>query len=65
MLRELAGDGSNFEKHKSNLAFAVGKDIGGKTVVADIAKMPHLLIAGCHRFREIRLHQYADYEHSL
>ena len=31
---------------KSKLAFAAGKDIEGKTVVADIAKMPHLLIAG-------------------
>ena len=36
----------NFKSHKSSLAFAVGKDIGGNTVVADIAKMPHLLIAG-------------------
>ncbi len=31
---------------KSKLSFAVGKDIAGKPVVADIAKMPHLLIAG-------------------
>lgn len=36
----------DFRKHPSNIAFAVGKDIGGKTIVADIAKMPHLLIAG-------------------
>ena len=35
-----------FEKFPANLIFAVGKDIGGKTVLADIAKMPHLLIAG-------------------
>ena len=35
-----------FEEHNSKLAFAVGKDIGGQTVLADIAKMPHLLIAG-------------------
>ena len=35
-----------FRGAKSRLAFAVGKDLGGKTVVTDIAKMPHLLIAG-------------------
>jgi S-DNA-T family DNA segregation ATPase FtsK/SpoIIIE len=35
-----------FTGHASNLAFAVGKDIGGQTIITDIAKMPHLLIAG-------------------
>lgn len=35
-----------FQEFNSNIAFAVGKDIAGKTVVADIAKMPHMLIAG-------------------
>lgn len=35
-----------FKEFPSNLAFAVGKDIGGKVVVSDIAKMPHMLIAG-------------------
>lgn len=44
-LRELL-ESDDFKTHKSNLAFAVGKDIGGKTVITDIAKMPHLLIAG-------------------
>ena len=39
-------ESSTFEKFMSRLAFAVGKDIGGKTVVTDLAKMPHLLIAG-------------------
>ncbi|MEG2775357.1 MAG: DNA translocase FtsK, partial [Acetivibrio sp.] len=39
-------ESKEFNEHKSNLAFAVGKDIGGKTMVTDIAKMPHLLIAG-------------------
>lgn len=45
MLRDLL-ESENFKKHSSNIAFAVGKDIGGQTVVTDIAKMPHLLIAG-------------------
>ena len=44
-LRDLL-ESNEFKSHKSSLAFAVGKDIGGNTVVADIAKMPHLLIAG-------------------
>ncbi len=39
-------ESDEFKNHKSNIAFAVGKDISGKTVIADIAKMPHLLIAG-------------------
>ena len=44
-LRELL-ESDEFKKHPSKLAFAVGKDIGGQTIVADLAKMPHLLIAG-------------------
>ncbi len=36
----------SFTKHKSNLAFALGKDVAGNEVVTDIAKMPHVLIAG-------------------
>lgn len=45
MLRELI-ESNDFRKHPSDIAFAVGKDIGGQTVVTDIGKMPHLLIAG-------------------
>ena len=43
--RELL-QGNDFEKSKSPVSFAVGKDIAGKVIVTDIAKMPHLLIAG-------------------
>lgn len=35
-----------FRQHPSKLAFALGQDIAGNPVVTDIAKMPHLLIAG-------------------
>ena len=45
MLRDLL-DTREFKAFPSELAFAVGKDIAGKPVVADIGKMPHLLIAG-------------------
>lgn len=39
-------DSKEFQESKSKISFVVGKDISGKTKVADIAKMPHLLIAG-------------------
>lgn len=45
MLRDLL-ESTEFKTHPSKLAFAVGRDIAGKVVVADIAKMPHVLIAG-------------------
>ena len=35
-----------FTEHKSPVAFAVGKDIGGSCIVGDIGKLPHVLIAG-------------------
>ncbi|MDF2589659.1 MAG: cell division FtsK/SpoIIIE [Anaerocolumna sp.] len=45
MFRDLI-ESKDFKKHPSDIAFAVGKDIGGQTIVTDIGKMPHLLIAG-------------------
>ena len=45
MLRDML-ETDEFRSHKSKIAFAVGMDIGGKPIVADIAKMPHVLIAG-------------------
>ena len=39
-------DSNAFRQHKSKVAFAVGKDISGKCVVGNIAKLPHMLIAG-------------------
>ena len=39
-------DTPEFKSHKSNLAFALGKDVAGEAVVTDISKMPHVMIAG-------------------
>ena len=39
-------DTNSFTSSKSKVSFAVGKDIGGNAIVGNIAKMPHLLIAG-------------------
>lgn len=39
-------ESEEFKKTDSKLSFALGKEITGKTMVADLAKMPHLLIAG-------------------
>lgn len=44
-LREML-ETPEFQDFKAKTAFAVGKDIAGKTMVADLSKMPHLLIAG-------------------
>lgn len=45
MLRDLL-ESEEFKNHPSDIAFAAGRDIGGQVIMADIAKMPHLLIAG-------------------
>ena len=44
-IRELM-ESAEFKKSKSRIAFAAGRDIGGNVIISDIAKMPHLLIAG-------------------
>lgn len=44
-LREII-DSGEFKKAKSKITFAVGKDISGKAIVADLKGMPHMLIAG-------------------
>ena len=44
-LREII-ESKEFQTAKSKLAFAVGKDIAGNIIIGDVAKMPHLLIAG-------------------
>jgi DNA segregation ATPase FtsK/SpoIIIE, S-DNA-T family len=39
-------ESEEFNKHKSSLMIAMGRDVSGQPVVADLARMPHLLIAG-------------------
>ncbi|MDN5248247.1 MAG: DNA translocase FtsK 4TM domain-containing protein [Wolbachia endosymbiont of Tyrophagus putrescentiae] len=45
MLRDLL-ESSEYQNSNLNLPIALGKDIGGKPVIADLTKMPHLLVAG-------------------
>lgn len=45
LLREVI-ETPEFIKHPSKIAFALGKDISGECIVADISRMPHVLIAG-------------------
>lgn len=45
MFRELI-ENKEFMEHPSDIAFAVGKDISGQSIITDIGKMPHLMIAG-------------------
>ena len=44
-IREIIGSDA-FQQAKSKVTFSVGRDIGGKAIVADLAAMPHVLIAG-------------------
>ncbi len=44
-LREIIESGE-YKTAKSKITFAVGKDIAGKSIVADLKSMPHMLIAG-------------------
>ena len=44
MFRDLV-ESKEFQEHPSGIAFAAGRDIAGQVIMADIAKMPHLLIA--------------------
>jgi S-DNA-T family DNA segregation ATPase FtsK/SpoIIIE len=44
-IRELI-ESSDFKKAQSKLSFVVGKNIDGEVIVGDIAKMPHIIIAG-------------------
>ena len=64
MLREIL-QSKDFQEAKSELCLAVGKDIAGKPVVTDIAKMPHILIAGATGSGNTVMHQHIDRQSSL
>lgn len=55
-------DSEEFVKSESKLSMGLGKDVSGARVIADIAKMPHLLVARKHRFRKKCMYKYTNYE---
>ena len=58
-------DSSEFKKAKSKLSFALGKDAAGEAVVTDIAKMPHVLIAGSTGSREKCVYKHLNYKYHI
>ena len=56
-------DSEEFVKSESKLSMGLGKDVSGTRVIADIAKMPHLLVARKYRLRKKCMHKYNDYEY--
>lgn len=58
-------DSNEFKKAKSKLSFALGKNAAGEAVVTDIAKMPHVLIAGSTGSRKERLYKYINYKYNI
>ena len=58
-------DNQAFTNAKSKLSFALGKDAAGEAIVTDIAKMPHVLIAGSTGSRKECLHKYINYKYNI
>lgn len=52
-------DSEEFAKSESKLSMGLGKDVSGTRVIADIAKMPHLLVARKHRLRKECMCKYS------
>ncbi len=63
-LREVI-ESDSFANNKSKLSVALGKDVGGEAAIADIAKMPHVLIAGATGSRKISLYKYNYYKYYI
>ena len=62
-LREVL-ESKEFQESKSNLSVVLGKDIAGKSVVTDLAQMPHLLIAGATGSGKC-LYEYFNYQYFI
>ena len=58
-------DSPAFRNAKSKLSFAVGKDIGGNCIIGNIAKLPHMLIAGTTGSGKVRVHELAHPQPAL
>lgn len=58
-------DNPAFTKSKSKLSFALGKDAAGEAIVTDIAKMPHVLIAGSTGSRKECLYKHINYKYNI
>ncbi len=58
-------EAENFTQTKSKLTLAMGKDINGRIVTADLATMPHVLIAGSTGQRQVGGHQRHDHVRAL
>lgn len=58
-------DSEDFVKSDSKLSVGLGKDVSGARVIADIAKMPHLLVARKYRFRKECMRKYTYYKYYI
>lgn len=58
-------DSEEFVKSDSKLSVGLGKDVSGARVIADIAKMPHLLVARKYRFRKECVRKYSYHKYHI
>lgn len=58
-------DSEEFVVSESKLSVGLGKDVSGARVIADIAKMPHLLVARKYRFRKECMYKYINYKYHI